>query len=111
MASKEAPAFRHGEGSHWLKTRPQAAPSVGTYIEFHEVSSNPKTKRWVVRTKAVGGERFQFLGRISWYGQWRCYSFFPAKNTVFEHKCLGEIAEFINYQTSEHRRLLREASA
>jgi hypothetical protein len=35
------------------------------------------------------------LGKIKWYGPWRCYAFFPQANCLFEKTCLKDITGFI----------------
>jgi hypothetical protein len=45
------------------------------------------------------------LGQVRWYGPWRKYCFFPgAATTVFEQDCLRHIAEFIESETTKHRK-------
>ena len=71
----------------------------GTHIVFrHDPSYVAKTIRWNVKTK--DGE---LLGRVSWFGRWRRYCFFPADGCVFEETCLNEISQFIVNRTHEHR--------
>ena len=43
------------------------------------------------------------LGVIKWFGRWRCYAFFPSPGTVFERRCLRDIATFCERVTQEHR--------
>jgi|SRR5690242_6889705 len=57
-----------------------------------------KTSRWSVMAKATRAH----LGEIRWFGRWRCYSFFPAADTVFERACLRDIATFCEEQTKAH---------
>lgn len=63
----------------------------GTYIQFQfrERSLSGKTVIYDVEEKR--GIR---LGEIRWFAVWRRYAFYPQPCTVFEEKCLGEIAEF-----------------
>ncbi len=63
----------------------------GTWISFNLMEKKPKTDVWGVSTK--DGD---WLGQIKWFGRWRTYSFFPWPNTVYEHKCMSEITEFMN---------------
>jgi hypothetical protein len=71
----------------------------GTYISFIPHFPKPKTKTWLVTSLEGAG----LLGDIGWYGSWRCYSFFPSRGTVYEKKCLREIADFCESKTREHR--------
>ncbi len=89
---------------------PSKEPSVrnrvdGQFIYFWHDSKNdnPKTEVWFVLTK----EGNDWLGRISWSGRWRCYKFSPAFNAEldFEHRCLRDIANFIEKLTQETKRL------
>lgn len=73
------------------------------------LSRSRKTGLFTVRTKDGSIE----LGRISWFGRWRRYAFFPARDTVFEHQCLGDIAKFLDDRTKQHNetcRINREAT-
>jgi len=72
---------------------------MGTYINFIEITPNPKTKVWEVVTK----EEDNFLGIIKWFGRWRKYTFMPSSNSVYEEVCLREIADWIECRTKEHR--------
>lgn len=71
-----------------------------SYIEFREGPPHPKTRVWVV----VATENENLLGVVKWFGQWRCYAFFPEIQTVFEKKCLRDIADFCELQTNEQRK-------
>ena len=35
------------------------------------------------------------IGTIRWYPAWRCYSFMPNSNCVFETQCLKDITSFL----------------
>ncbi len=69
-------------------------------IDEEPRDSKKKTRTWLVREKARGYQ----LGRIAWFGRWRKYAFNPFLQTVFEEKCLRDIADFCERQTREHRR-------
>ncbi len=71
----------------------------GTYIRIVglprlETDPQRKTLRWAVQTK--GGEH---LGVIRWNSGWRCYSFYPDPDTLYEVKCMIQIAKFLETQT------------
>lgn len=72
-----------------------------TWISFDLAATPPgrKTSIWIVRQKDGTA-----LGDVRWYGPWRCYSFFPLASTVFERKCLRDIADFCERQTQARRR-------
>jgi len=75
---------------------------MSTWIEFRASAVQaPKTERWDVLTKKeVGG---LLLGRISWWGSWRRYAFFPNANTLYEPTCLRDIAQFIDARMEERK--------
>lgn len=68
-----------------------------SYIEFREGPPHPKTRVWTV----FAIENESPLGVIKWFGRRRCYAFFPETQTVFERKCLRDIADFCEAQTTE----------
>lgn len=78
-----------------------------TYICMIPTRNTGRTWIWEVVTKddsekeAHGG---LFLGEVKWFGRWRGYAFFPRDCgfTAFEHRCLREIADFIESRTKEH---------
>lgn len=75
-----------------------------TYIDFYEIESKGKTKKWTILNK----DNSSNLGYISWYGAWRRYCFFPNQLTIFEQTCLRDIANFIEIQTklyNDNRRI------
>jgi hypothetical protein len=57
-----------------------------------------KTKVWRVDSKD-GVE----LGYIEWYSRWRCYTFTPLADTVYEKRCLRDIADFCEQETKSYR--------
>lgn len=62
-------------------------------------SSRRKTDVWAVESKDGGA-----LGYIAWYAPWRCYCFMPSSSTVFEQRCLRDIATFLRFQMAERKR-------
>jgi len=81
------------------------------WIQFFEQPPIPgrKTRIWLIAAKDGQG----LLGRIAWYGAWRKYIFAPTLHaaTVYEERCLRDIAEFIEIRTTEHRLALAAACA
>lgn len=71
------------------------------WIRFHLCASvrGRKTYVWDV----VAKEGPALLGRISWWGPWRKYAFFPMPTTLFEPTCLRDIASFIDARMAERR--------
>ena len=67
--------------------------SDSEYLRFErEPLGNAVTERWGVYSKRHGDR----LGRISWYGAWRQYTFRPASLTIWNRGCLADLIEFIN---------------
>jgi hypothetical protein len=60
------------------------------------VSDSGKTKKWDVQSSGV------HLGWVSWYSHWRKYTFNPG-DSIFDHACLREIADFIESETAKHK--------
>jgi hypothetical protein len=80
---------------------------TGDYVVFRSVHvPNRKTQTWVVCER---NEDETPLAEIKWFPRWRKYCFFPIGDTVFEEKCLGDIAEFITTRTKEHRKSFQKA--
>jgi hypothetical protein len=71
-----------------------------TYVEFHDGGRSLSGKTFIYEVRAKGGGS---LGTVAWFGRWRCYSFFPAARTVFERKCLRDIADFCEREMAAHR--------
>ena len=63
----------------------------GKYIKFVKFADTGKTEKYYVTSK----EEIFNLGEIKWFSRWRCYAFFPNENTVYEKKCMIDIAEFL----------------
>jgi len=69
-----------------------------TYIRMVQIRDTGKTLVWSVEAKEGGAK----LGEVRWFGRWRGYAFFPL-DAIFEHKCLRDIADFVEMQTKAHR--------
>ena len=65
-----------------------------SYLEFRHTgdSESGKTRLFAVLNKENGS----FLGGIKWHAAWRKYCFFPAKETIFDMKCLKEIMLYLD---------------
>lgn len=75
-----------------------------SYIKFVFIAHSTKTSIWEVITL----DDSQMLGSVRWFGRWRKYSFFPYNNTVYEVKCLRDIANFCEDKTLEHNRMRKQ---
>jgi hypothetical protein len=75
--------------------------SSESFIEIRLCPQNPKrkTQTWFVFPKHATYP----LGRIYWWSAWRCYCFVPEGRTVYEQKCLREIADFCEAQTNARK--------
>lgn len=75
------------------------------YITIVECDRSPsgKTRRWEVFEEGgvVGGV---LLGHISWFGPWRRYVFRPCAETVYEQRCMRDIASFLESSTDSHKK-------
>jgi hypothetical protein len=61
-------------------------------FRFLSYSQTKVTSIWEVLSKS-GKIR---LGLIKWHSPWRCYAFFPEKDTIFSVTCIKDIVLFIN---------------
>jgi hypothetical protein len=73
---------------------------MASFIKFLPAQPKPKTKVWTVVTFSDE----TILGRIAWFGRWRCYCFFAESDTIFEKTCLRDIADFCEKQTKLKRK-------
>jgi hypothetical protein len=65
---------------------------MSEYLEFKQIPFKGKTKKFHIISKSSGF----VLGLISWYPQWRCYTFSPAYPTTWNKDCLKDIEDFLN---------------
>ena len=74
---------------------------MNKFISFRRAakSKSGKTNTWLVKT-----DDGTVLGRIKWFGRWRCYAFHPDDTTLYEHECLRMIADFCETQTKRLRK-------
>ena len=74
---------------------------MSKYLNFQQCFDfKGKTKRFEIVSKSSGDA----LGRISWYPQWRQYTFSPAYPTVWNVSCLQDIQNFINELMEERKK-------
>jgi len=72
---------------------------MSKYLEFKQIAHEGKTKRFEIISKNYGYS----LGRISWHGAWRCYTFSPAFETIWNKDCLKDIQDFLNNLMTERK--------
>lgn len=83
---------------------------LGTWISFERTGESDSgiTERFAVREGQDGaGSPGRMIAEVRWYAPWRCYAFLPGRLTVYEAKCLREIALFVRILTRTHRALRR----
>jgi hypothetical protein len=80
-----------------------------THIRMVPTGNTGKTLIWEVMTQDGGKDPGGgiWLGEVKWFGRWRGYAFFPEMNTIYEQKCMREIADFIEERNREHRKAKR----
>jgi hypothetical protein len=62
------------------------------------VSKGAKTRRFSVLSRTTRS----LLGYIKWFPNWRKYCFFPL-NSLFDDKCLRQVAQFCEEATTIHK--------
>jgi hypothetical protein len=74
---------------------------MNRYLRFEMVEKKPTTEVYVVSSL----KKFdtEVLAKISWYGKWRRYVFYPSEGTLFDAACLGEVKEFIDNLMKERK--------
>lgn len=80
------------------------------WIRFEEcpITTQRRTQVWNVAAKDDG----MILGSVFWYSPWRRYVFGPTADcdTVYEQRCLRDIAAFVEEQTASHGHALHNAA-
>jgi hypothetical protein len=73
---------------------------TNSYLTFLPINYDKprRTKGWTV-TSAFNGS---VLGKIEWFGRWRCYAYESLAST-YDHRCLIELADFLQKQNLEHK--------
>ena len=72
---------------------------MSKYIEFIQVPFKGKTQRYEIVSNTTGN----VLGRISWYGAWRQYTFSPAFETIWNKDCLKDVQDFLKQLMYERK--------
>ena len=75
-------------------------------ISLRITQKKPKTEVYVV--SSLKEFDTEVLAKISWYGKWRRYVFYPSEGTLFDAACLGEVKEFIDNLMKERKQANRE---
>lgn len=76
------------------------------YLTFEDLAPGKGMKTKVILVKSArSGIR---LGVISWFGQWRQYTFQPYDGTIWNPDCLKVVSDHCEAETRLHRAKLRE---
>lgn len=62
------------------------------------VNKGAKTRQFSVFSRATSS----LLGYVKWWANWRQYCFFPL-NSLFNHECLRQVAQFCQEATTAHK--------
>lgn len=76
-----------------------AETEEGNWIRFVPAPGKPKTRVWWVATQNGSG----CLGKVEWCGPWRKYVLAPHGGTVWEERCLRDVAAFCERKTQGRR--------
>ena len=96
LFSTEKPSLKNQQCNGGMIIYPKGSPKIafeGKHIYIFEEEPNPKTKIWSIFNYCN-----DFLGQISWDGQWRQYVLF-AEKSKFGGSCFSEIGDFCKKQT------------
>lgn len=63
------------------------------------VSVGAKTRQFSVNSRS----NRSLIGYVKWWGNWRKYVFFPLNSTLFDDKCMRQIAQFCEEATTAHK--------
>jgi hypothetical protein len=77
------------------------------FVDFERQpnSETGVTQFWFVYSK---GKVAIKIATIQWFGRFRAYSIYPIDETVYDAKCLREIADFLDLLTAQQRHNARE---
>lgn len=91
----------YSEGWDRIYKKEEDMRPLGKYMFVRRwgVSPSGKTKVWRVQSN-----RGDELGKVRWYGRWRCYAFFPEPGTVFNASCMMELTDFCDSETKTKRK-------
>lgn len=70
-----------------------------TYFNIHFLRDSPTKKTQVF--KVTSKDESTILGQIQWHGAWRKYVFAPNQNTIYDNKCMIELARICEEKTKE----------
>jgi hypothetical protein len=71
------------------------------WLEFRVRPHDPKKKTDVY--DIVNTSNDVHVGIIKWYGGFRKYTFQPSNNTIFDAKCMREVANFLEILMNERK--------
>ena len=79
----------------------------GKYIKIVTAvpaSKNRKTPIYAVLPDGVAPENLPVrIGQIRWWTAWRCFTFWPESNTLYERHCLVDITKFLDALAADRK--------
>jgi hypothetical protein len=72
----------------------------GKWIQVRRTGSRDLERTGIFTVETLDGH--DRLGTIRWWGTWRKYSFFPDAGTLYEPKCLRDLANCVEQLTQDH---------
>lgn len=81
---------------------------IGQYLQVEKLDRHGgrKTDVWNVLTNDEAE-----LGQVRWFGRWRGYTFQPHPDTIFNHRCLTDLAAFLADVNMRHRAIRASRTA
>lgn len=70
------------------------------YLLFFRLPKMPARKTYVWDVQSKSGST---LGQIAWFAPWRCFTFQPTPNTIFNVGCMNDLCTFIARVTIERK--------
>lgn len=70
------------------------------YLTFNLLEKKEKTNVYEV----VSSMHDVDLGLIKWHAAWRCYAFFPFRDTIWNKGCLQDVILFIDELMEERKK-------
>ena len=77
------------------------------YLQFHDegwIYPGAKTRKYAVYNLVTKS----LLGFIKWKPGWRQYAFYPNSETIFDQRCMLDLAEFCKIITEDHKKPMIE---
>jgi len=75
---------------------------TGKYIRI-VVAVEPSKRRKTPIYAVLPLEAPTRIGQIRWWPAWRCFTFWPENNTIYERHCLVDITKFLDSLTADRK--------